>query len=261
MPDNSLNCKSVDSTLTTPTEHLHLTPVSSLVHLRPQPHHIDATAHLERQSSAKENAASGSGSGAGAGSSSAGARAIHMTIKATADGDAVTTETMADRLRSVQSENWRRTQFTHENAESAWTVYNESLFLGPPESAGDKDGEQKEQKEKKDSDEEGEAKGSDDNDDLEGLVPKFEIRWGDEELLEAVSDIKKPKPKVVDSAPKHGDIAKDKGKQPERAALDEAAKLKLGTKTRGGGSAGARRGGRPRVTSSKIGASSSVNVD
>lgn len=231
-------------------ENLHLTPVSSLVHLRPQPHHIDATTHLERQSSAREGAASGSGAGAGAGGSSAagGAKAIHMTIKTAADGETVTTETMADRLRSVQSEPWRRMQFTDEDAASAWDVYNESLFLqNNTDAAG------------KEDDKEGEDKAQEQ--DLEESVPRLQTRWGDKELLEAVSDIKKPEPKEVVAKPAPGSDskAKGKGKQPEPPA-QEPPKPRAPGRTRGGAAAGARRGGRPKAGASKAG-SSTVNVD
>ena len=158
-------------------ENLHLTPANSLVHLRPQLHHVDATTHLDRQSSAKD--ASGGGAGAGGASGAAGssqnARAIHMSIKTTSDGDRPSTETMADRMRNVQGEPWRRMRYTDENEEAAWEVYNESLFYKgktPQEGAA------------------AAVEGIEGKPELEEGAPTFAVRWGDNEFLEAVSGTK-----------------------------------------------------------------------
>ncbi|KAF4966093.1 hypothetical protein FZEAL_10692, partial [Fusarium zealandicum] len=209
---------------------LHLTPVSSLVHLRPQLHHIDATAQLDRQAAASKDSAP---------TSTATAKAIHMTVKTTGDGDAVTMETMADRLRAVQSEHWRTMRYTDENEEAAWEVYNESLFLRPTQEEIEED--------KPDAAAEEERS-------LEDAVPRFGLRWDDDELLEAVSGIKKEKPQepepVVKPEPKApAPVVKP---QPEP---EEARRPKL--RPRGGAAAGpARRGGKARATTSKT-----VNID
>jgi DNA-directed RNA polymerase III subunit RPC5 len=171
-----------------------------------------------------------------------------MTIKTAADGETVTTETMADRLRSVQSEPWRRMQFTDEDAASAWDVYNESLFLKNTEAV------------EKGDDKEGEAKGEEQ--DLEETVPRLQTQWGDKELLEAVSDIKKPEPKAEDKpvpVSDNNNKAKGKGKHPEPQG-QEPSKPRAPGRTRGGAAAGAKRGGRPKAAASKAG-SSTVNVD
>ncbi|KAL6810143.1 Sin-like protein conserved region domain-containing protein [Trichoderma camerunense] len=151
---------------------LHLTPVSNLIHLRPQLHHLDAATAQERQSSA---AASKDGAAPAAPT----ARAIHMTIKTTAEGaDGVSTETMADRLRSVQTEPWRKMRYTDENEETAWEVYNDSLFLRPrPDPAGESG-----------------APAADADRDLEELVPTLGNKWDDTQFLESISGIKKPDP-------------------------------------------------------------------
>ncbi|KAI9158206.1 DNA-directed RNA polymerase III subunit rpc5 [Paramyrothecium foliicola] len=209
---------------------LHLTPVSSLIHLRPQLHHIDAATQLERQAAAaasKEAAPTATG---------ASARAIHMTIKTTADGDGVTTETMADRLRFVQSEPWRRMRYTDENEEAAWDVYNDSLFLKAPAP-------------------EGEAAAAPEADaaalPLDESVPQFATKWGDKELLEAVSGIQKlePEPTPTPAPVKKEDV---KGKQPEPTPaplVDEARQPRLRPR---GGAAGpaARRGGKGKAPTS-----------
>lgn len=46
-----------------------------------------------------------------------------MTIKNANDADAVVTETMADRLRAVQAEPWRRMRFVDENDGEAWETF------------------------------------------------------------------------------------------------------------------------------------------
>jgi DNA-directed RNA polymerase-3 subunit RPC5 len=205
-------------------ENLHLTPVSSLVHLRPQLHHLDAATQQERNASA-------SAAKEATGSASTAARAIHMTIKNTAEGDAVTTETMADRLRFVQTENWRQMRYTDENEEAAWEVYNESLFLQPKTGTkeADGDGETKEL--------EGAER------DMEDLVPKFGAKWNDKQMLEAVSGIEKPdlepEPEVKPEPKERLDNAKDG---------DDARKSK--GKSRGAAApVAARRGGRAKTAS------------
>ncbi|EGX95356.1 sulfite reductase beta subunit [Cordyceps militaris CM01] len=174
---------------------LHLTPVSSLVHLRPQLHHLDAATQQERQAAAKEAgaAAASSSGGATAGPGATGnpaARAIHMSIKTTADGETVTTETIADRLRFVQGEAWRKLRYTDENEEAAWEVYNESLFLSASEARAPPPGSEK--KKKTGSNEEELPYRS-----LQGAVATFASKWESGQLLEAVSGMKKPPPVVV----------------------------------------------------------------
>lgn len=117
-----------------------------------------------------------------------------MSIKTTADGETVTTETIADRLRFVQSEPWRKLRYTDENEEAAWEVYNESLFLNAP--AEQQTAAPAEEKKKK-------AAGEEDEDvvpqqkSIEGAVSTFGSKWESNQLLEAVSGIKKPDPVVV----------------------------------------------------------------
>ena len=214
------------------TEHLHLTPVSNLIHLRPQLHHIDAATQQERQSSAAAAAAANKD---GAPATTSSARAIHMTIKTTSDGaDGVSTETMADRLRAVQTEPWRKMRYTDENDETAWDVYNESLFLRPradPTTTG----EQQQQQAEADHD-------------LEELVPTLGNKWDDTQFLESISGIKKPQP--VPEPP----AAEQKKPEPAAAAAaaatttlaEEQRQPPRATRPRAGAAAAmaARRGGR-----------------
>ncbi len=131
-----------------------------MVHLRPQLHHIDAETEVERAKHRDAGGGGGGGSagaadasgqggaavGAGASGSSFGGnpragpsaglgpggapRAIHMTVKSVGpDGDEVITETMADRLRAVQMENWTRMQYVGDDDERSWDTYDRTLFL------------------------------------------------------------------------------------------------------------------------------------
>ncbi|KAI0409697.1 hypothetical protein F4802DRAFT_545136 [Xylaria palmicola] len=108
--------------------HLHLTPASALIQLRPQLHHIDATSEQERASRREGAGAVGGKDGVPATASSAGARAIHMSIKSADSGNGeLTTETMADRLRTVQTEAWGRLQYEDDESAKSWNVFNNNL--------------------------------------------------------------------------------------------------------------------------------------
>ncbi|KAI1734715.1 Sin-like protein conserved region-domain-containing protein [Xylaria scruposa] len=109
-------------------DHLHLTPASALIQLRPQLHHIDAMTEQERASRREGAGAMSSKDGVPATASAAGARAIHMSIKsADSGGGELTTETMADRLRTVQTEAWSRLQYEDDESAKSWTVFNNNL--------------------------------------------------------------------------------------------------------------------------------------
>ena len=184
------------------------------MHLRPQLHHLDAATQQERQAAAKEAGASGGAPGTGAGAAPGGpgggsgpaARAIHMSIKTTADGETVTTETIADRLRFVQGEAWRKMRYTDENEEAAWEVYNESLFLNAKHHDKHSD-------KKKSTEESGAAQS------LEGAVSTFGSKWESNQLLEAVSGIKKPEPVAAVPAAAKEKAAEDKAKQDAKEKL------------------------------------------
>ncbi|KAI0425536.1 Sin-like protein conserved region-domain-containing protein [Xylaria sp. FL1042] len=109
-------------------KHLYLTPASAIIQLRPQLHHIDAMSEQER-TSRREGAGGVAGKDAvPATASSAGARAIHMSIKsADSGGGELTTETMADRLRTVQTEAWSRLHYEDDESAKSWDVFNNNL--------------------------------------------------------------------------------------------------------------------------------------
>ena len=152
---------------------LHLTPVHAIVSLRPQLHHLDAAAQSEQAASRATQSAKdgpggtstnpGAGPGAPAGTANAAAsgpaaRAIHMTVKGAADDDTLTTDTMADRLRGVQQEPWRRLAVAGEDSDDAWAAFHEGLVFG------------------------GEAQPD---------PPRLATDWGDRELFDAISGIKR----------------------------------------------------------------------
>ncbi len=116
-----------------------------------------------------------------------------MTIKSAMDADGgVATETMADRLRNVQTETWQRLEWVHDEAELAWEAYNECLLLrsGGGVAAPAVEGEEGKGKGKEPAagvasaagDESGAA-------DLVEKVTRLRTDWGEQELLQAVSGV------------------------------------------------------------------------
>lgn len=121
--------------------HLHLTPASALIQLRPQLHHIDAMSEQERATRREGAGPVGAKDGVPATASSAGARAIHMSIKSADAGDGeLTTETMADRLRTVQTEAWSRLQYEDDESPKTWNMFHNALvYRSAEKAAGDQD--------------------------------------------------------------------------------------------------------------------------
>lgn len=103
-------------------DQLHLTPVDNIVQMRPQFHHLDAQAEQERLGRPRDpNATAARPSEA---------RAIHMTVKSTADGEEDTVDNIATRISTAQAEEWKRLRFVDENSAEAWEVFHEHLFIG-----------------------------------------------------------------------------------------------------------------------------------
>lgn len=156
-----------------------------------------------------------------------------MTIKTTADGETTTTETIADRLRSVQSEPWRKMKYTDENEEAAWEVYNESLFLTNPEEAATV------------TEEDDKGKAVAVEKDLSEHVPSFSATWEEQRHLEAVSGFKKPEKVVVVPDEEKG---KEPVKEEEKKPAPAPTTTTTTTRRRGGAAVGTRRGGRKSST-------------
>ncbi|KAF3060965.1 hypothetical protein GL218_03337 [Daldinia childiae] len=168
-------------------DQLHLTPVSSLIHLRPQLHHLDAYTEQERLSrpregmaapgpaagTGKESGATGSGTQGGAGA----AKAIHMSIKSaggTENGELVV-DTMIERLRKVQMEPWSKLKYEDEDSDKAWHMFtNHLVYPGAanPKSLADAKGKGKEKETVKPNTAE---------DDVS--KDKFKAQWSEEEFL------------------------------------------------------------------------------
>lgn len=170
--------------------NLHLTPATSLIHLRPQLHHVDATTEQERLA---RGSAGGGGQGGGAGGAGGGsgsskpeaARAIHMTIKKTSDGsEELVQETMADRLKKVQSEAWRKHRYVHDEAADSWAVSEEALFLHGSGPAQEGTTTAAADKQKQAAEDHGVAE-------LADQVAALRTGWDEDGLLETTSGIKK----------------------------------------------------------------------
>lgn len=207
-----------------------------MAHLRPQLHHIDAATDLERISRASANASAGAG---GPGGKEATSRAIHMTIKSTADGEEVVQETIADRLRAVQLESWKKMEYADEDTEDAWFTYQESLLLQtddkPDDVVADPKGKQPA------VDEEAVVAGTAGASDLDERVPGLGTDWGEDELLRAVSGIKATDKKPGEEAV--SERADPSGKTNGKAALKDEPVVKA---EKVGEPEPAKRAGRPR---------------
>ncbi|XXG94234.1 hypothetical protein Hte_000488 [Hypoxylon texense] len=177
-------------------DQLYLTPASSLIHLRPQLHHLDAYAEQERLSRPREGAGAGPGAAGGAGAGKEGAaaggaagqgggggaaKAIHMSIKsagAGADSGEAAVDTMIERLRKVQTEPWIRLKYEHENSEKAWSMYeNHLIYASAKDASAGHDGKGKEK--------EGAAAGTV----AAAQEEQYRALWGEEEFLKAVSGL------------------------------------------------------------------------
>ncbi|KAI1482904.1 hypothetical protein F4774DRAFT_253433 [Daldinia eschscholtzii] len=176
-------------------DQLHLTPVSSLIHLRPQLHHLDAYTEQERLSrpregmaapgpaagAGKEGSSSATGTGAQAGAGAA--KAIHMSIKSAGatEGGELVVDTMIERLRKVQVEPWSKLKYENEDSDKAWHMFtNHLLYPGAPnpKSLADIKGKGKETENEKDKEV---VTADGDGDDLS--KERFKAQWSEEEFL------------------------------------------------------------------------------
>ncbi|OTB03768.1 hypothetical protein M426DRAFT_321485 [Hypoxylon sp. CI-4A] len=192
-------------------DQLHLTPATSLIHLRPQLHHLDALTEQERLNRPREGAGAGAGPGQAAPAASGGAskegasangaaaaaaaaapaaaRAIHMSIKSASSGDGEAgVDTMIDRLRKVQTEKWIHMKYEDDDSDKAWTMFNSSLIYSgarPARQTRDVRGKDKGKGKGKGKEEEGDT---DADADAEALL-KYKTQWTEEEFLRAVSGL------------------------------------------------------------------------
>jgi len=176
--------------------NIHLTPVSTVVSLRPVPHHMDAMAERDKNSTRQlPGAEAGPGAGGKGGPGAGAGRAIQMMLKSATNGDGVATETMADRLRAVQVEPWRRMEWVPDNDLGAWAAYNESLFFRTTAARAKPAVADEEDKKGKGPETEASAAdtaGGDDagSPDLVEKVDQLKTDWQEEELLRALAGMK-----------------------------------------------------------------------
>lgn len=234
--------------------NLHLTPATSLVHLRPQLHHLDATTEQERLTRAPASGAAGGAGGAGGGAGGAAgggskpeaARAIHMMIKKTSDGsEELVQETMADRLKKVQSEGWRKHRYVHDEAADSWAVSEEALFLhgagdGAAAAASAAAAAAAASNAASAADKAAAAAALEDHGvaELAEQVAALKTRWDEDGLLEHISGIKKARPvklEISDDEPSASAAAapRGKGKAKAPAARAKATTAKATAATRG----------------------------
>ncbi|XDG07204.1 hypothetical protein ABKA04_006819 [Annulohypoxylon sp. FPYF3050] len=209
-------------------DQLHLTPATSLIHLRPQLHHLDAYAEQERLSRPREGAPGAPSSGApgapgkeGQAPQAGAAKAIHMTIKSAGQGDGGgAVDTMVERLRKVQIEPWTKLKYEHEESDKAWNTFASSLVYAsapPPNLDPEAPKSQSETEGTGKGKEKATAKNSEHEEEEEEERKKQEYRtkWAEDDFLKAVSGM-------------------DGTQQPDAKPLDDDVEIKAEIFNQGG---------------------------
>ncbi|RDW69342.1 hypothetical protein BP6252_08362 [Coleophoma cylindrospora] len=199
---------------------LHLTPISHIVQMRPQFHHIDAAVEQERQSRPRETAA---------GARTTEQRPVHQTAKTTVDGEEESTESMSDRVTAAQQETWRGHRYIDEDSAEAWSAFHENLFVG-----ADTEEKEEDEEELPDADDiakggaaavggpKDKGKGKAVEKDLKEKVPRLVSRLDDARYLDTISA---PNDAVKLSRSKRVKKRKGKGKAAEGDASDSSSTL------------------------------------
>lgn len=182
-----------------------------------------------------------------------------MTIKSST-GDDVVTETMADRLRGVQLEPWKKMEYIEEYDLETWDMYKKSLLMyTEPDFAPEDKGKGKEPA----ADEADEPLtinvGNAGADDLNEQVFGLGMDWGEDELLRAVSGIKRDDKKPGEEAVTEPSGAVKKAIAPKKAEAvvkpEVTSPVKTRHRARRPAPGAARRGGRA------AGPSTAMDVD
>lgn len=123
-----------------------------------------------------------------------------MTIKQTNSGgdEEIVVETMADRLKKVQMEGWRRMRYMHDEAADSWAAAEEALHLQDHSVAAGK-----------------QPEGASAADDLVEKVPLLRTAWDEDGMLEITSGISKEsmvKVEISDDEPASSSAKTTKGK-------------------------------------------------
>lgn len=148
--------------------------------MRPQFHHVDATAEADARNAARA-----------APTRPQEARAVHLTARSVIDGEEDNDDTMAERIAAVQAEPWKSFRVIDENSDGAWKTFEDTMFVG-----------------------DGELKTSED---LRAAVPKLKSVWNNAEYLEALAPKRttgkarekksKAKAAAVEDAPEEFDLS------------------------------------------------------
>ncbi|PYH75876.1 hypothetical protein BO82DRAFT_348328 [Aspergillus uvarum CBS 121591] len=106
-------------------ENLHLSPVTAVVQLHPQLHHLDALDEIPTKGKGKARGKEGE-EGERAGESEA--RAIDVKIKAAEDGEAAMVAGNLDLLKQMQDEKWKDYEWVDAETEESWQLYENYMM-------------------------------------------------------------------------------------------------------------------------------------
>lgn len=121
-----------------------------------------------------------------------------MTVKQNTDGsEEIVQETMADRLKKVQLEAWKKMRYVHEEASDSWAVAEEALYLHQPEpAAADQDAGGGSAKGKAPEAPEADPLSQPGLPDLVDKVAQLRTGWDEDSMLETTSGIARPQKNV-----------------------------------------------------------------
>lgn len=117
-----------------------------------------------------------------------------MTVKQNTDGsEEIVQETMADRLKKVQLEAWKKMRYVHEEASDSWAVAEEALYLHQPEPASaDQDANGGSNAKGKAPETEADPLSQPGLPDLVDKVAQLRTAWDEDSMLETTSGIPRP---------------------------------------------------------------------
>ncbi|KAA8648287.1 hypothetical protein EYZ11_001973 [Aspergillus tanneri] len=110
-------------------KNLHLSPVSAVVQLHPQLHHLDALDEIP----AKGKGGKGRKDGDDERQAESEARAIDVKIKAAEDGEGAMVAGNLDLLKKMQDEKWDTYNWVDAETEESWNVYESYMMHQDPE--------------------------------------------------------------------------------------------------------------------------------
>lgn len=102
--------------------NLHLSPVSAVVQVHPQLHHLDALDEIPAKGKGKGRKDEEEGGGGNE------ARAIDIKVKAAEDGEAGMLASNLDLLKKMQEEKWGKYEWVDAETEESWQVYESYMM-------------------------------------------------------------------------------------------------------------------------------------